>query len=483
MSKPFKRPTKADTILVGAVVAALVAISLAVTLSATRPNPLSSRVLAITDLPTGWTATPSQASTLDQPGSRCLAGATKHKHPSVVSATASFYDGTGLPVLGEYLAQDSSALTSFAADVRSLASCHTLTFSQSGHTFRATITPLPLGLPAAHTVAYTLDFPDAGLHVVTDLVLFATSKDFGEVIYADTAAPSANAVVSLTNEAIRKAEGRTVAPAILSITAVPVRIATTTKGAVGYREFGSGPPLVMIMGYGGTMETWDPRFIDALAQHHRVIIFDNAGIGATQAVANLSIDAMANQTSALIDALGLKRPDVFGWSMGGMIAQALAVEHPTQVRRLILSATFPGLDVVKPSQGAINDLRSSNTAKVMSVLFPVNQASAVEDFEIATSDYPPSPSPSAAVVSAQTKAVDVWFGDHDVAGRKIASIKLPVLVADGADDLLDPVANDHALASLIPDARLVLYPDAGHAFLFQDESTFVPVVTAFLNGN
>jgi len=410
----------------------------------------------------------------DQPGSRCLAGATKHKHPSVVSATASFYDGTGLPVLGEYLAQDSSALTSFAADVRSLASCHTLTFSQSGHTFRATITPLPLGLPAAHTVAYTLDFPDAGLHVVTDLVLFATSKDFGEVIYADTAVPSANAVVSLTNEAIRKAEGRTVAPAIISITAVPVRIATTTRGAVGYREFGSGPPLVMIMGYGGTMETWDPRFIDALAQHHRVIIFDNAGIGATQAVANLSIDRHGQPDERTYRRIRPQTTRRLRLVDGRHDRPSTRRRAPTQVRRLILSATFPGLDVVKPSQGAINDLRSSNTAKVMSVLFPVNQASAVEDFEIATSDYPPSPSPSAAVVSAQTKAVDVWFGDHDVAGRKIASIKLPVLVADGADDLLDPVANDHALASLIPDARLVLYPDAGHAFLFQDESTFVP---------
>ncbi|MGD1013240.1 MAG: alpha/beta hydrolase [Acidimicrobiales bacterium] len=483
MRKSFKRLTKTDTILVVAVVAVLVAVSLAVTLSTTSANTLKSRVLAISDLPTGWTATKSQQSTLDQPGSECLAGATSHQHPSVISETASFYEGLGLPVLGEYLAEDSSALTSFAADVRSLATCHTLTFSQDGHTFQATIAPVTLGRQVVRTVAYSLEFTDAGLHVVTDLVLFATPKYLGEVIYSDSAPPSAATVTRLTSEAIRKAEGQTIAPFITSITAAPVRIATTAMGAVGYREFGSGPPLVMIMGYGGTMETWDPRFIDALAQHHRVIVFDNAGIGATQAVANLSIDAMANQTSALIDALGLKRPDVFGWSMGGMIAQALAVEHPTQVRRLVLSATFPGLEVVKPSQGAINDLRSSNTTKVMSVLFPANQASAVEEFEIATSDYPPSSSPSAAVVSAQTKAVDVWFGDHDVAGRKIASIKMPTLVADGDEDLLDPVANAHTLARLIPGARLVLYPDAGHAFLFQDQSTFVPVVDAFLNAN
>ena len=106
---------------------------------------------------------------------------------------------------------------------------------------------------------------------------------------------------------------------------------------------GSGPSLVLIMGYGGTMQTWDPRFVNTLAMHNQVVIFDNAGIGDTQALpAPLTIDAMADQTSALISALGLGRTDVLGWSMGGMIAQALAVRHPAQVRRLVLCATFPG---------------------------------------------------------------------------------------------------------------------------------------------
>ena len=88
------------------------------------------------------------------------------------------------------------------------------------------------------------------------------------------------------------------------------------------------------------MESWDRRFVDALAQRYHVVIFDNAGVGQTAALpAPLSIDAMANQTSALIAALGLGRPDVLGWSMGSMIAQALAVLHPDQVRRLVLCAS------------------------------------------------------------------------------------------------------------------------------------------------
>ena len=133
------------------------------------------------------------------------------------------------------------------------------------------------------------------------------------------------------------------APGTASVVSAPVRVAHTRLGAVGYRVVGSGPPLVLIMGYGWTMEDWDPRLVHALARHNRVVMFDNSGVGRTQALPEpLTIDAMANQTSALIDTLGLGRPDVLGWSMGGMIAQALAVLHPAQVRRLVLCATYPG---------------------------------------------------------------------------------------------------------------------------------------------
>src|ERR1700729_4404720 len=162
------------------------------------------------------------------------------------------------------------------------------------------------------------------------------------------------------------------APGTASVVSAPVRIAHTRLGAVGYRVVGSGPPLVLIMGYAGTMEVWDPRLVHALARHNRVVMFDNAGIGRTQPLpgeqtATLTIDAMADQTSALIDALGLGRPDVLGWSMGGMIAQALAVLHPAQVRRLVLCATYPGTGtVVLP---AVADRLAASD-------FPANQASA-----------------------------------------------------------------------------------------------------------
>jgi pimeloyl-ACP methyl ester carboxylesterase len=267
-----------------------------------------------------------------------------------------------------------------------------------------------------------------------------------------------------------------IAPGTASVVSAPVRIAHTRLGAVGYRVVGSGPPLVLIMGYAWTMEGWDPRLVHALARHHRVVMFDNSGVGRTQPLpgeltATLTIDAMASQTSALIDTLGLGRPDVLGWSMGGMIAQALAVLHPAQVRRLVLCATFPGTGAVARSQAAIG--AGSD--------FPADQVSAYHAFRAAISEYPAAPAPSAGTKAAQTGAVADWLDGTDAAGRKTARISVPTLIADGTADQLDPVANDHTLARLIPRARLVLYPDAGHGFLFQEGTPFTSLIDSFLH--
>ena len=283
-------------------------------------------------------------------------------------------------------------------------------------------------------------------------------------------------LVSVALSACGSAPG--MAPGTASVVSAPVRIAHTRLGAVGYRVVGSGPPLVLIMGYAGTMEVWDPRLVHALARHNRVVMFDNAGIGRTQPLpgeqtATLTIDTMADQTSALIDALGLGRPDVLGWSMGGMIAQALAVLHPAQVRRLVLCATFPGTGTVV----------ASPAARQAGSLFPANQASAYNAFTAAISEYPAAPAAPTDAKTAQAGAVANWWDGTDAAGRKIASISAPTLIADGTDDQLDPVANDHTLARLIPGARLVLYPDAGHGFLFQEGPRFASLLESFRTGH
>jgi pimeloyl-ACP methyl ester carboxylesterase len=270
----------------------------------------------------------------------------------------------------------------------------------------------------------------------------------------------------------------------VSVASVRVRTVQTKLGSVAYRVFGSGPLLVMIMGYAGTMEVWDPRFVDDLANRFRVVIFDNAGVGRTQALpAPLTIDAMADQTSALINALGLGRPNVLGWSMGSMIAEALAIRHPSQVRRLLLCAAFPGNGTVaRPSQTEIDALTSGNQPETAAALFPHDRSVAYSAYAADSSAYPPAPPAPAAIVAAQARAVTTWWDGSDPAGKRTANISAPTLIADGTVDRIDPLSNSRALGKLIPTARLVLYPDAGHAFLFQDPTTVAFAIKSFLTG-
>jgi pimeloyl-ACP methyl ester carboxylesterase len=267
-----------------------------------------------------------------------------------------------------------------------------------------------------------------------------------------------------------------------NVVAAPVRVARTATGTVGYREVGHGSPLVLITGLGASMDDWAPSFVDALATHHRVVIFDNAGIGRTSAVgAHLTIAAMANQTSALISSLRLGHPAVLGWSLGGMVAQALAVLHPSQVSRLILAATQAGTGKALPvPPAAAKAVNSSNPARTLSVLFPPNQDAAKADYVKGILSYPGFYQAPAPVKTAQNAALAQWFAGRQPAGRKVTDLHLATLVADGTDDALDPVRNDRMLASLIPKAQLALYPGAGHAFWFQDQARFVPRIDRFL---
>jgi pimeloyl-ACP methyl ester carboxylesterase len=266
------------------------------------------------------------------------------------------------------------------------------------------------------------------------------------------------------------------------VVAAPVRIADTAAGAVGYREVGTGSPILLVMGLSGSIDDWQPDFVATLAAQHTVVAFDNAGVGRTGALASpLSITEMANQASALISAVRLGPTAVLGWSMGGMIAQALAVLHPAQVSRLVLAATQPGTGKALPiPAAAAAAVASSNPATVLSVLFPPGQAAAARIYTIGILRYPGFYQASPAVVADQGDAVRQWMAGQDRAGRELGDIRIPMLVADGTLDALDPVANDRALAEAVPGAKLILYPGAGHGFLFQDLASFLPAVERFL---
>jgi len=262
-------------------------------------------------------------------------------------------------------------------------------------------------------------------------------------------------------------------------------VAKTGDGSVGYREVGAGPPLVLIMGYSGSMDAWEPSFVDALGRAHRVVIFDNAGISRTSALPlPLTVTAMANQTAALIEALRLGRPDVLGWSMGGMIAQALAVLHPSLVRRLVLCATLPGNGKAtlptSAAAAALRDPSKADAAALLSLLFPADQRAALDEYIGQIGTFPHFYLASAAATRAQFGALTSWLEGKEAAGREISRIVAPTLIGDGLEDQLVPVANDHQLASVIRGAQLALYPDSGHAFLFQDERPFLQLVERFL---
>ena len=397
---------------------------------------------------------------------------------------AGFVQGSSIPNFGEVLATGTQAQQAWKRFGRALARCRTAMLLVGGKEVEASVRALAFPQIVQVSSAYAWTFTVSGLRLGFDLVIFQTSGYDGYLTYADLGRPQTSTVTAFARAAVAKATNASTAPVpdTLSITSAPVQTAQTRLGEVAYRTIGSGSPLLLITGYSGTMESWDRRFVDALSQRHRVIVFDNAGVGRTQAPrAPLTIDAMADQTSALITTLHLGRANVLGWSMGSMIAQALAVLHPNQVRRLVLCAAFPGNGTaIPPSREELNAFESDAPQKVMAALFPADQTAAQNAYLAAISSYPNAPSAPTNIVTAQGHAVDGWWAGTDPAGKRTATITMPTLVADGAADKLDPITNSRALAKLIPGTRLQLYPDAGHAFLFQ-ESAFVPVIEKFLS--
>lgn len=443
---------------------------------------LSARLLSASDLPSGWSAVPASAA-IGQASAPCLPAPPEPANWT--HASTAFVQGTAaLPALGEVLATGPTAQQWWTKLTSALGHCHSATITVAGHKSPVAIRPLAFPAVARNSGAYLWTFTTSGIAIDVTLVTFQTGTYDGYVVYSGLGSPSTATVRAFAGAAAAKAASGTTAavPDSVSITSEPVKTVSTDLGTIGYRVIGNGPPLVLIMGYGGSMSTWDPRLIDDLAAHYRVVTFDNAGIGLTSALpGTLSIDAMADQTSALITALGLGQPDVLGWSEGTMIAEALAVRHPGQVNRLVLCAAYPGNGTaVQPPQQAINALSGPDA---LAVLFPANQAAAGKAYSLATSSYPATPAAPANVVSAQAQAILAWWAGRDPAGQRAQTITAPTLIADGTEDDLDPLANSHTLAAQIPGARLVLYPDAGHAFLYQDETALVPEIDSFLGNS
>jgi pimeloyl-ACP methyl ester carboxylesterase len=265
----------------------------------------------------------------------------------------------------------------------------------------------------------------------------------------------------------------------------PTRVVRAGGTELAYRSIGTGRPLVLVMGLSGTMDAWDPALVDALARGgRRVVLLDNRGMGRSRlGSATVTIRRMADDAAALIRRLRLGRPDVLGYSMGGMIVQSLAVRYPSRVRRVVLCATAPGDGrATPPTPAALEALASPDSALgSLRFLFPPG-AEAARDRYVARLARRRSPRPVGPrdVVRQQLAASATWLAGQDPAGRRVNRLRAPVLVAGGTLDELLPYPNQQHLARAIPRARLVTYRGASHGVPFGDPLGFAARVERFL---
>jgi pimeloyl-ACP methyl ester carboxylesterase len=259
---------------------------------------------------------------------------------------------------------------------------------------------------------------------------------------------------------------------------------------VGYREggSGSGPPLVLIMGFAGAMYEWDPALLERLADGRRVIVFDNRGVATTSGpTAGMTIETMADDTAGLIGALGLGQVDVLGWSMGGYVAQELVLRHSELVNRLILAATDPGSPrAVQPSAAVIALLESARRADLIEAIFPQTRPGrAAAKAYLARVGAQPGLQESyfglsPETVRAQLGAELAWNRPGAGSYASLGQIAQPTLVIDGTLDRVEPPANSRLLAQRIPSSLLRLYQGGGHAFMYQYPALVAKNVGAFL---
>ncbi len=270
----------------------------------------------------------------------------------------------------------------------------------------------------------------------------------------------------------------------------PVRTVPVGDLEVGYRQFGSGPPLVMVIGQDSSMSYWGPDLLRRLAEHFTVTMFDNRGVGESTGQTDpstgkvhqpLTIQQMADDTSGLIDALGLAHPTLFGWSTGGEIGLALAVRHPGQLGSLVVSGATAGGPESTPASPELDALVASSDpadqVKLLDELFTPSGAAA-RDAYVQGLLAMPADEVSAETQARQAEAEAAFAADPTIADG-LPTITSRVLVTDGADDQLVPPANATFIANRIPGSQLLLVPDTSHAWMLQQIDRFVATVVAF----
>jgi pimeloyl-ACP methyl ester carboxylesterase len=255
-----------------------------------------------------------------------------------------------------------------------------------------------------------------------------------------------------------------------------------------YRELGidTGVPVIFLNHLAANLDNWDPRVVDGIAAEHRVITFDNRGLGASEGKTPDTVEAMAQDAVAFIRALGFAQVDLLGFSLGGMVSQVIAQQEPALVRKIILAGTGPAggegiVNVTKLSY--LDTLHAYATFKdPKELLFFTRTAhskSEAKAFVKRLKERTNDRDKATTIRAFRTQLTAIHaFGLQRPAD--LSGIHQPVLVANGDDDRMVPTSNSYDLARRLPNATLRIYPDAGHGGIFQAHERFVPEALEFL---
>jgi len=274
----------------------------------------------------------------------------------------------------------------------------------------------------------------------------------------------------------------------------PVLHVSANGLSIGYRTGGSGPWLILVMGRSGTMADWDPLLIKRLIGNHRVLIFDNRGMGTssnnTIPPSQVTIPLMANDTLALATALHIEHFDVMGWSMGGEISQQVTADAPGRVMKLVLCATSAGGPTEQPPSPSVAKVMNEPSLPARTLLKlsfpPKHRRSAIEYSARVAAQYVRDHLPSDSFSSTangragQQHAREQWVSSTGGVYNELPKLNTPVLVMWGTLDVIDPPANDQLIVKRLRNASSKVFRDAGHAFLFQDATQVGQAANAFL---
>jgi pimeloyl-ACP methyl ester carboxylesterase len=277
--------------------------------------------------------------------------------------------------------------------------------------------------------------------------------------------------------------------AITTYKDAPTKTVDVDGTRFAYRQLGpdGATPVIFLNHLGAVLDNWDPRVVDGIAARHRVITFDNRGIGASKGRTPVSVAAMARDAVAFIRALGFDEVDLLGFSLGGFVSQVIASEEPKLVRKVILAGTGPagGEGIDKVTSLTIGDMaKAALTFKdpkyYLFFTTTANGRSAARQFLKRLKERADNRDKSISLIAfrAQLRAIHAWGRQEP---SDLSGIHQPVLVANGDQDRMVPSSNSVDLARRLPDAQLTLYSDAGHGGIFQYHDEFVDEVLKFLD--